>query len=136
MMGTHCKTSSIPFTPQFIPPRFSQGSGTALAAAVETLLTDNHESKMTEAVCSLTWQTVHAGHQIWLPEQHPTAKSTELLVLLPGQVLLNGGLNTFGGSSVALFSRSTVSRCILMQKYKLQCTIIQRQGSLLELGHV
>lgn len=80
-----------------------------------------------------------ANSQCWtsyLPEQRPTAKSTELLVLLPGQVVLNGGLNTFGGSSVALFSRSTVSRCILMQKYKLQCTIIQRQGSLLELGRV
>lgn len=59
----------------------------------------------------------------------------ELSVLLPGQALLNDGLNTFDDSSVAFFSRSTVSRCILMQKYKLQCTIIQRQGSLLELGH-
>lgn len=118
------------------PPPFPHSSGIGLAAAVETLLIDNHESKLTDVVLSPKWQAVSAGHHMCLPEQHPTAKPTELLVLLPGQVLLNGGLNTFGGSSVALFSRSTVSRCILMQKYKLQCTIIQRQGSLLELGHV
>lgn len=115
------------------PPVFSQSSGTGLAAGVETLLTDSHENKMTDVVCPLKWQAVSAGHQLCLPKQYPIAKPTELL---PGQVLLNDGLNTFGGSSVALFSRSTVSRCILMQKYKLQCTIIQRQGSLLELGHV
>lgn len=108
---------------------------------METLLTDNHESITTNVFCSLKV----ANGQCWtlylaadmfntlITSSFPSLQ--ELLVLLPGQVLLNGGLSTLDDSSVAFFSRSTVSRCILMQKYKLQCTIIQRQGSLLELGH-
>lgn len=108
---------------------------------METLLADNHESKITNVFCSFEvakgqCRTLHlATDMINTLTTAPLPRLQELLVLLPGQALLNGGVNTFEDSSVAFFSRSTVSRCILMQKYKLQCTIIQRQGSLLELGH-